>query len=124
MVKKSYQICTAVQVNSWRTLQASHRLEGPIYLRRNFSPVFLTLESWLANQMRHACSLLMVAELAGGCIRPYISTAAQDRLTESDKMSLAEMMAKDVRAPNSTDLAGEWAGFASAFITPGNQYSS
>ena len=89
-----------MQVKSWRAHQASHRLEGPIYLRRNFSPHFVTLENWLANQVRQACSGLMVAELVGGFFRPYISTTAQDRLTEGDKMSLAEMVAKEVRVLN------------------------
>ena len=61
----------------------------------------MTLENWLANQVRHACAGLMAAELVGGFFRPYIATTVQDRLTEGDKMSLSEMVAKDVRALNS-----------------------
>ena len=87
-----------MQVNSWSTLQASHRLEGPPYLRRNFNHRFMTLEHGWANGARHGCAGAMIDKLVGGFSRPYFGTAAQDRLTEGDKMSLAEMVAKEVRA--------------------------
>ena len=93
---KSHAI--VLQVESWRALQASHLLEGPPYLQRNFNPPFMTLENWLANQARHACSGKMMDELVGGFLRPYNSTAAQDCLTGGDIIPLSDMMAKEVRA--------------------------
>ena len=87
-----------LQVKSWWALQASHLLEGPPYLQRNFNPLFLTLENWLANQARHSCSGRMMDELVGGFLRPYNSTAAQNCLTGGDIIPLADMMAKEVRA--------------------------
>ena len=38
------------QVDAWGQLQASHLLEGPICLRRNFNHRFLTLESEWDNR--------------------------------------------------------------------------
>ena len=87
-------------MESWQALQASHRLEGPPYLRRNFNHRFMTLEHVWANQARHACSAMMINELVGGFSRPYNSTAAQNGLTEGNRMSLSEVMAKEVRALN------------------------
>ena len=93
---KSHAI--VLQVRSWRALQASHRLEGPPYLRRNFNPHYMTLEHGWANQARHACAGKMMDELVGGFLRPYTGTAAQDRLPEVDKIPLSDMMVKEVRA--------------------------
>ena len=87
-----------LQVKSWRALQASHLLEGPPYLRRNYNPHFMTLENWMANQARRACSGKMMNELVGGFSRPYNSTAAQDCLAKGDIIPLSYMMVKEVRA--------------------------
>ena len=87
-------------MKSWQALQASHRLEGPPYLRRNFNHRFMTLEHGWANAARHACTGRMIDNLVGGFSRPYNSTAAQDGLTENNKMSLSEVMVKEVRALN------------------------
>ena len=87
-------------MKSWRALQASHRLEGPPYLRRNFNPHFMTPENRWANQARHACVGAMINKLVGGLSRPYTSTASRDRFTEGDKMSLLGMMVEEVRALN------------------------
>ena len=81
-------------------MQASHRLEGPFYLRRNFNHRFMVLEHGWANAARHACTGMMIDKLVGGFSRPYNSTAAQDGLTEGNIMSLSEVMAKEVRALN------------------------
>lgn len=70
-------------VNSWRSLQASHRLGELCFLRRNFNLDFMTLEKRWANEARKACAGAMIERLAGGMSLPYTGTAARDRLVES-----------------------------------------
>ena len=107
------------QVDAWDPLQASHLLEGPVGLRRNFNHRFLTLESAWDNQLRHACSAALIKRIASDVLPPGISTVTLGRLAESrttgaqlqdDKLSLADgsnlllsdMHTKEVRPWNSS----------------------
>ena len=66
--------CT-LQVNAWAPLQASHLLEGPISLRRNFNPRFLTLESEYQNKLRHACAGALMMRLAVDMMPPDVDSS-------------------------------------------------
>ena len=71
------------QVDAWGQLQASHLLEGPIGMRRNFNHHFLTLESAWDNQLRHGCSAALIKRLAPDVLPPGVSTVTLGRLAES-----------------------------------------
>ena len=71
------------QVDAWRPLQASHLLEGPISLRRNWNHRFLTLESEWGNKMRHACVGALIKRLASDMLPPDISMVTREHLAES-----------------------------------------
>ena len=87
-------------MKSWRALQASHRLDGPPFLRCNYNPHFMTLENRWADEARHACAGAIINKLVGGLSRPYTSTAGRDRLTEGDTILLSGLMVEEVRALN------------------------
>ena len=76
-------LCYTPQVDALRPMQASHLLEGPIGLRRNWNPRFLTLESGWGNQMRHACAGALIKRLASDMLPPDVSTVTQEHLVES-----------------------------------------
>ena len=101
------------QVDAWRPLQASHPLEGPISLRRNWNHRFLTLESEWGNKLRHACVGPLIRRLARDMLRPDFSTVTREllvysqttgsqpregelSLTEGSNMLLSEMLADEV----------------------------
>ena len=71
------------QVDAWRPLQASHLLEGPIGLRRNWNHRFQTLESEWGNKMRHACMGALIRRLASDMLPPDISVVTREHLAES-----------------------------------------
>ncbi|BDA45891.1 hypothetical protein COCOBI_07-6780 [Coccomyxa sp. Obi] len=55
-------------VDVWGRLQASHLLEGPIGLRRNWNHRFVTLESEWDNKLRHGCAAALMKKLASGML--------------------------------------------------------
>ena len=59
-----------LQVEGWAPLQASHLLEGPISLRRNWNHRFLTLEHEYDNKLRHACAAALMKRLARDMMPP------------------------------------------------------
>ena len=73
----------APQVATWGPLQASHLMEGPLGLRRNFNYYFLTLESEWGNKLRHACAGMLLRKLAGGKLPPDVSVLELDHLAEA-----------------------------------------
>ena len=73
----------ASQVGAWGVLQASHLLEGPISLRRNWNPRFLTLESEWDNKLRHACAAALLKKLVSGMLPADASTVLRQHLEES-----------------------------------------
>ena len=76
-------LCYTPQVDAWRPMQASHLLEGPISLRRNWNHRFLTLESDWDNKMRHACVWALIRRLASDMLPPDISMMTLQHLAES-----------------------------------------
>ena len=76
-------LCYTPQGDARRPLQASHLLEGPIGLRRNWNHRFLTLESDWGNKMRHACAGALIRRLASDMLPPDVSTVTQEHLAES-----------------------------------------
>ncbi|CAL8463303.1 g2837 [Coccomyxa elongata] len=70
-------------VDTWSGLQASHRLEGPISLRRNWNPRFLTLESEWDNKLRHACTAAVLKKLVSEILPPDASAVLRQHLEES-----------------------------------------
>ena len=113
---------SVLQVKSWGAFQASHRLEGPWFLRRNYSPHFMTLETRQTNEARKACHGAMTNQLVGGVSRLYHGAAAMNcpaesqaadsqqqtgnpSSTEGDQLLLSAVMARKVRA---WDLNGSY----------------
>jgi hypothetical protein len=76
-------LCYTPQADAWGPLQASHLLEGPISLRRNWNHCFLTLESEWGNKMRHACAGALIRRLASDMLPPDISVVTLEHLAES-----------------------------------------
>ena len=76
-------LCCTPQVGVWRSLQASHLLEGPISLRRNWNHRFLTLETEWDNKLRHGCVAALIKRLAHDVLPPGIGTVTQAHLVES-----------------------------------------
>ena len=104
-----------LQVDAWAPLQASHLLEGPISLRRNWNHRFLTLESEYHNKLRHACAGALMMRLAHDMMPPDVhmseemvehlvesqTTGSQPRegdlsLAQGNSMLLTEMLADEV----------------------------
>ena len=98
------------QVDAWGQLQASHPMEGPLYLRRNFNHNFLTLGSEWDNRLRHGCSAVLIRRIARDVLPLGGSTMhrAEPQLTGSqpqggelsladgNDLSLSKMSAKEV----------------------------
>ncbi|CAL8466262.1 g5798 [Coccomyxa elongata] len=70
-------------VDAWGALRASHLLEGPISLRRNFNPRFLTLQSEWGNKLRHACVAAVLRKLVNNMLPPDASSVLRQHLVES-----------------------------------------
>ncbi|BDA45893.1 hypothetical protein COCOBI_07-6800 [Coccomyxa sp. Obi] len=70
-------------VDAWGPLQSSHLLEGPIGLRRNFNPRFLTLESEWDNKLRHGCAAALLKKLASGMLPADAGALLGGHLVES-----------------------------------------
>ena len=105
-------------MEDWGPLQASHLMEGPIGLRRNWNHRFLTLESEYWNKHRHTCAAVLLRRLAGGFLPPDIGEVARKHLVEAqltghgaqpqegeltldqgNTMLLAELYVQEVPAP-------------------------
>ena len=97
-------------MDAWRPLQASHRLQGPISLRRNWNHRFLTLEPKCHSDWRRTCGMVLLKKLASSMQLSAVSrehleesqaTGSQPRegdwsLVEGSNMLLAEMYANEV----------------------------
>ena len=75
-------------MDAWGGLQASHLLEGPISLRRNWNPWFLTLESDWGNKLRHACVAAVLRKLVNSMLPPDASSVLRQHLVESQVTGL------------------------------------
>ena len=110
--KQARSHLTALQVDAWRPLQASHRLQGPISLRRNWNHRFLTLERKYSSDWRRTCGVVLLKKLTSSMQLSAMSrehleesqaTGSQPRegdlsLIEGSNMMLAEMYANEVWA--------------------------
>ena len=61
----------------------SHRLEGPICLRRHWNHRFLTLESEWDNELRHACAATLIKKLVSRGLPSDASEVLLRHLEES-----------------------------------------
>ena len=113
-------------MEDWGPLQASHLMEGPIGLRRNWNHRFLTLESEFWNKHRHTCAAMLLRRLAHGMLPPDIGEVARQHLVQAqltghgaqpqegeltldqgNTMLLAELYVEEVPVPILDGFAGQ-----------------
>ena len=79
-------------------------MEGPVCLRRNWNPRFLTLESEWANKLRRGCAAALLRKLAEHSLPKDASEMLRQHLEES-QITGTEPEADDVEHFKSQDYS-------------------